>query len=303
MKIVITGGAGFIGSHVTKLLCDLKHDVIVVDNLSFGYRKFVDNRAHFVKGNIGNISLMKRVLKGSDIVIHLAASSIIQFSYEDPVSYFHNNLTNGIILLEAMRAENVRKIIYSSTAAVYGNPKRTPVKEKDTTEPVNAYGASKLAFELALRTYYYTYGIHSVSLRYFNAYGPRDEQQPATRAVPMWVKAILADKPVEVYWQAKQMRDYVYVTDIAKAHVAVLSAKGCITYNIGSGEGVVMKDIIKQIEKIAGKKLKIIDRGERKGDPGKLVADTTKIQKEIGWKPEVSLGEGLKKTIYYYQNS
>src|SRR6185437_16136648 len=119
-------------------------------------------------------------------------------------------------------------------------------------------------------------------------YGPRDEQEPATRAVPMWIKAILADKPVEVYWHAKQVRDYIFVKDIAQAHIAVLSAKGCKTYNIGSGNGVIMTDIIKYIENIVGRKLKIIDKGERKGDPDQLIADTTKIQKEIGWKPRIS---------------
>jgi len=302
MKIVVTGGAGFIGSHITETLCDKKYEVIVVDNLSFGYKNFVDKRAVFVRGNIGDKNLMRQVLRGADAVIHLAASSIIKFSYEDPVSYFHNNLTNGIALLEAMRNEKVHKIIYSSTAAVYGSPEKNPVKEDDPKNPISAYGASKLGFENALSAYYHAYGIESVSLRYFNAYGPRDEQKPATRAVPMWIKALLADKPVEVYWHAEQTRDYVYVTDIAQAHIAVLSAKGCLTYNIGSGKGIVMKDIITHIEKIAGRKLQIIDKGERKGDPEKLIADTEKIKKEIGWIPHVSLQEGLQKTIDYYKS-
>src|SRR5579859_6922656 len=168
MKIVVTGGAGFIGSHITETLCDLGHDVVVVDDLSFGHKKFVDKRAGFTKGNIGDISLMNRVLKGADAVIHLAASSIIKFSYEDPVSYFHNNLTNSIQLLEAMRKADVKKIIYSSTAAVYGIPEKIPVKEDDLKNPINAYGASKFAFEHALSAYYYAYGMESVSLRYFN---------------------------------------------------------------------------------------------------------------------------------------
>lgn len=302
MKIVVTGGAGFIGSHITELLCDLNFDVLVVDNLSFGYKNFVDKRAVFVEGNVGDKKLMRQVLRGADAVIHLAASSIIKFSYEDPESYFQNNLINGVALLDAMREEKVKKIIFSSTAAVYGIPTNTPINEDDPKNPINAYGASKLAFEEALKAYYHMFGIESVSLRYFNAYGPRDEQKPATRAVPMWIKAILSDKPVEVYWQAKQIRDYVFVKDIAQAHVSVLSAKGYNIYNIGSGKGVVMKDIINNIENIVGRKLKIIDKGERKGDPNELIADISKIQKEFGWKPKVSLVEGLKQTIVYYQN-
>lgn len=301
MKIVVTGGAGFIGSHITELLCDFKHDVVVVDDLSFGYKEFVDKRAKFVKGNISNIVLMRRILKNADAVVHLAASSIIKFSYEDPSSYFQNNMMNGVALLDVMRTQGVKKIIYSSTAAVYGIPQKSPIKEDDPKSPVSVYGASKLAFEEALGVYYRAYGIDSVSLRYFNAYGPRDEQNPATRAVPMWIKAILVDKPVEVYWKARQIRDYVYVKDIAQAHVDVLSKKGCLTYNIGSGKGVVMKDIMKYIERFTGRKLRVIDRGERKGDPQKLIADTSKIKNEIGWQPQVSLEEGLQKTIDYYR--
>lgn len=303
MKIVITGGAGFIGSHVTELFCDNKHSVKVVDDLSFGYEKFVDRRAEFFKGNFGDIALMKKVLKDTDAVIHLAASSIIKYSYEDPLSYYENNFFNGVKLLEAMRFAGVKKIINSSTAAVYGNPQHVPIKESDPTNPVSAYGASKLAFENALSSYYYAYGIESVSLRYFNAYGPRDEQKPATRAVPMWIKAILADKQVETYWKGTQVRDYIFVRDIAQAHIDVLNVKGLHTYNLGSGTGVVMKDIMKQIEEIVGKKLQTIDKGERKGDPEKLIADTSKIQKEIGWKPETSLHDGLKQTIEYFRNT
>jgi UDP-glucose 4-epimerase len=303
MKIVVTGGAGFIGSHVTEALCDLDHEVIVIDDLSFGYKKFIDKRAVFVKGNIGDEKIIRQVLRGTDAVIHLAASSIIKFSYEDPISYFQNNLTNGIILLESMRKEGIKKIIYSSTAAVYGTPKKIPIKEDDPKNPISSYGASKLAFENALSAYYHAYGIESVSLRYFNAYGPRDEQKPATRAVPMWIKAILADKSVEVYWNAEQIRDYVFVKDIAQAHIDVLSKKGCLTYNIGSGKGIVMKDIIKEIEKIVGKRLKIINKDERKGDPHELIADISKIQKEIGWRPQISLAQGLRKTIEYYNTS
>ena len=302
MKIVVTGGAGFIGSHITELLCNKRHNVVVVDDLSFGYESFVDKRATFIHGNIGDEKLMKRTLKGADIVVHLAASSIIKFSYENPLSYFENNLLNGIKLLEVMRYNNVKKIINSSTAAVYGNPKKVPVQENDQKKPLNTYGASKLAFEEALRAYYHAYGIESVSLRYFNAFGPRDEQKPATRAVPMWIKAVIADKPVEMYWGGKQKRDYIFVKDIAQAHIDVLNVRGLHYYNIGSGNGVVMKNIAKTIEKIAGRKLQTIDKGERKGDPAKLVADISRIKKEVGWEPKISLEEGLRETYNYYKS-
>ncbi|HVA96943.1 MAG TPA: GDP-mannose 4,6-dehydratase [Candidatus Acidoferrales bacterium] len=303
MKIVVTGGAGFIGSHITELLCDKKHSVKVIDNLSFGYERFIDNRAQFIKGDINDEKLLKRVLKGADAVVHLAASSIIKFSYDNPLSYFENNLINGVKLLDAMRINRVSKIINSSTAAVYGNPRTIPVKEDDFKEPMNTYGASKLAFEEALCAYYHAYGIDSVSLRYFNAYGPRDEQKPATRAVPMWMKAIITNKPVEMYWNGKQIRDYIFVKDIAKAHIDVLKLRGLHYYNIGSGNGIMMKNIITTIEKIAGKKLKTIDKGERKGDPAKLVADISKIKREVSWEPRTTLFEGLQKTFEYYNQT
>jgi UDP-glucose 4-epimerase len=287
MKIVVTGGAGFIGSHITEMLCDQKHDVVVIDNLSFGYEKFVDKRATFIKGDFGNSKLMQKILPGAKAVIHLAGSSIIKYSYEKPALYFENNLFKGIKLLDAMRATKVKKIIFSSTAAVYGYQTKIPIKESAPKSPRNAYGASKLAFEEALQAYYYSYGIESVSLRYFNAYGPRDEQQPATRAIPMWMKAMVTNQPVTTYWEGKQIRDYIFVKDIAKAHLAVLSREGLHTYNIGSGTGILMK----------------IDKGEREGDPHYLVADITKIKKEIGWVPTVKLSDGLTETFAYYKKS
>lgn len=300
IKIVITGGAGFIGSHVTKLFCDLGYKVTVIDDLSFGFKKLIDPRAEFVKGSIGNKPLIEKTLKGASAVLHLAASSIIKFSFEDPAGYFHNNLTNGIVLLEAMRKNKVPKIIFSSTAAVYGEPEKIPVREDDPKNPTTPYGGSKLAFEEALKVYYHSFGINSVSLRFFNAYGPNDEQKPATRAVPIWIKAVLQNKPIPLYWKGEQKRDYIFVGDIARVFKDVLGLKGCRVYNLGNGKGVWMKDIIKNIENISGKKLKIVDAGQRPGDPKFLVADISKIQKEVGWRPKTDLRAGLETTYSYF---
>lgn len=300
MKILVTGGAGFIGSHTVEHLCNEGMRVVVVDDLSTGYKKFVDKRAIFAKGSIGDIEFMERHLKGADLVIHLAASSVVKFSFERPVEYFENNVFNGVKLLEAMRKAGVKKIINSSTAAVYGEPRSVPIIENAPLNPISAYGASKVAFEKVLIAYYHSFGIESVSLRYFNAYGPRDEQQPASRAVPIWIKAALSGKPLPLYWQGSQVRDYVYVSDIAQAHLDVMNLSGIHFYNIGSGKGVVMKDIIKSLEKIVGKKLKTVNKGKRRGDPQKLFADISKIKKEVGWEPKVSLKDGLAKTFEYY---
>ncbi|HEV2339369.1 MAG TPA: NAD-dependent epimerase/dehydratase family protein, partial [Patescibacteria group bacterium] len=254
-KIVITGGAGFIGSHITKLFCDEGYEVVVVDDLSFGHKKFVDLRATLVQGKIGDKKMMKTVLEGTHEVIHLAASSIIKFSFEQPEAYYANNVMQGIALLEIMRETGVKKIIYSSTAAVYGLSEKQPVKESDPKEPITIYGSSKLAFEYALQAYYHSFGIESVSLRYFNVYGPNDEQQPATRAVPIWIRSLLSNKPLPVFWQGKQLRDYIFVEDVARAHKAVLDASGCRVYNIGCGNGVLMSDIVNTLGDITGKQL------------------------------------------------
>lgn len=297
----MTGGAGFIGSHVTELLCNRGYSVTVVDDLRFGYKKFVDRRALFRKHSIGDLKAMEKALEGIDVVMHLAASSIISVSYQKPLEYFENNFINGLTLLEAMRKRRVAKIIYSSTSSVYGEPTKTPISEDMPTNPLHPYAASKLAFEHALLAYYYSFGIESVSLRYYNAYGPRDEQKPPTRAIPMWIDAILRNKPVPWYWRGQQVRDYVYVKDIARAHLDVLELKGVHCFNIGCGEPVVMKNVLATLEKIVGRKLKRKDMGQRKGDPMKSFADTGKIRHMVGWVPEVSLEEGLAETFAYYK--
>lgn len=301
-KILVTGGAGFIGSHVTELLCDYGYTVVVVDDLRFGYEKFIDKRAEFFKIALEDSDTIEKILEGVDVVMHLAASSIISLSYERPLEYFENNLTNGIKLLEAMKKRGVKKIIYSSTSSVYGEPQKIPIEEDAPTNPLNAYSASKLAFEQALISYYHSFGIESVSLRYYNAYGPRDEQKPRTRAVPMWIEAILNNKPIPWHWQGRQVRDYIYVKDVAKAHLNVLNLKGIHCFNIGSGQGVYMHDVLKTLEKIVGRELKTRDMGERKGDPMESFADISKIKKVAGWIPKVTLEEGLRETFEYYRN-
>lgn len=300
-NILVTGGAGFIGSHVTELLCNRGYSVTVVDDLRCGHKKFVDRRALFRNHSIGDSKAMEKALEGIDVVMHLAASSIISVSYQKPLEYFENNLVNGITLLEAMRKMGVTKIIYSSTSSVYGEPAKIPTSEDMPTNPLHPYAASKLAFEYALQAYYYSFGIESVSLRYYNAYGPRDEQKPATRAIPMWIDAVLRNQPVPWHWQGRQIRDYVYVKDIAQAHLDVLELTGIHCFNIGSGKGVRMKDVFKTLEKIVGRKLKTKDMGQRKGDPMKSFADISKIRTAVGWIPKVSPEEGLAQTFAYYK--
>lgn len=211
MRILVTGGAGFIGSNVAHLLCEEGHTVTVLDNLSSGYAELLDMRCRFIHSDLCDADALQNAIAGVDAVVHLAARSIIAGSFEDPLGYVHTNVLSGTLLLEAMRAHGVKHIVFSSSASVYGEPVNIPVREDDPKFPLHIYGATKLAFESILLGYYSAFGINSVSLRYFNAYGPGDLQEPVTRAVPRWIRAALTGKPVTVYWKGNQYRDYVFV--------------------------------------------------------------------------------------------
>lgn len=303
MKALVTGGAGFIGSNLVKYLCDQGYQVTALDDFSSSGRTKIDPRAKLVRGSIGDDKLLVKLLKGKDVVFHLAATGIIKISLENPPLYFENNFINGIKILNAMRKTGVRKIIYSSSAGVYGEPKRIPIRENDVKEPFNPYGASKFAFEHALSSYYHAFGIESVSLRYFNVYGPGDEQQPVTRAVPSWIQYMLRGGPVPMYWRGKQRKDYIFVGDVVRANLlAAEKGKGCAVYNVASGKGLWMYDIFATLEKLFGRRFAIEHLGDRAGDPSVLIADISKIKKELGWRPTVNMEEGLKLAIEYYRN-
>jgi len=301
MRILVTGGAGFIGSNVTQLLCDAGHSVVVLDDLSFGHEELVCPRCQFVHGDVGGPEL-PTAMKGVDAVMHFAASSIISRSFTEPEEYVHNNLVNGVRLLEAMREAGVRHLVFSSSASVYGEPKRIPIREDHPKRPLHLYGASKLAFENLLQGYYCAFGINSVSLRYFNAYGPGDLQEPVTRAVPRWIRAALSGQPLVMYWGGQQNRDYVFVEDIARAHMQVLGLEGLRVYNIGSGDGMLMRDIASVLQEVLDEPLSVVDGGQRAGDPMRLVADISRIRREVGWEPQTGLRDGLVRTLSFYSS-
>ena len=269
MKTLVTGGAGFIGSNLTEHLCTEGHEVIVLDDFSSSGRKTLEAKsARVVNGSVGDAALLLKLLSGVDVVFHLAATGIIKLSLENPPAYFENNLMNGIALLDAMRKKGVRKIVYSSSSGVYGEPERVPIKEDDRKEPVSPYGASKFAFEHALTSYYHAFGIESVSLRYFNVYGPGDKQQPVTRAIPQWIQAALKKEVVPVYWNLEQTKDYIFIDDVVRANLlAAERGKGTAVYNVGSGKGYVMRELFSTLEKVLGRTLPKKNMGERKGPP------------------------------------
>jgi UDP-glucose 4-epimerase len=301
VRVLVTGGAGFIGSNAVRLLCDAGHDVIVLDDLSFGYREFVDPRAQFVGASIDDVEVLDRVLPATDVVMHFAASSIIQFAFERPAEYIRNNVTRGVALLEGMRRHKVRQMVFSSSASVYGEPQRIPIEEDDPKAPMQVYGASKLAFEALLSGYYHAFGINSTSFRYFNAFGPNDEQQPVTRAVPRWIKAALRHEPLVLYWAGRQLRDYVFVDDIVRAHLLAAELDGYHQYNLGSGTGVLMHDLAEEIVRLTESSSPVVDGGERRGDPNRLIASTARIERDLNWSPRVSRAEALMRTIEFYR--
>jgi UDP-glucose-4-epimerase GalE len=302
LKIFVTGGAGFIGSHTTRFLLDKGHEVTVYDNLSRGRKEFVDRQAKFIQGDTTDKEALLKGLPGHDAVIHMAGFIEVSQSFKDPESFFKNNLSGGVTLLEAMREAGIPKIIFSSTAAIY-KPKDRPLEEDDPKEPQNPYGATKLSFENFLAAYFYSYKLESVSLRYFNAYGPFEHHKPETHAIPNFICATLKRKPVPLYWQGEQVRDYIFIDDLVEAHIKALNLSGLNYINLGTGKGTKTIDLLKMTFDLTGLKAPIADLGKREGDVPILVASYKKAKEVLGWEPKTPLVSGLKKTIEYFKRS
>ncbi len=303
MKVLVTGGAGFIGSHVNKLLLDQGHSVAVIDNLSKGQKDSLDQRAAFHQISLDDQKGLEQILSGHDAVIHMASFIEVGESVKKPVEFAENNIVGTIKLLEAMKNANVKKIIFSSSACVYGNPKKLPITENDPLgEQQNPYGITKIAMEQFCELYHNLFDFDVTILRYFNPYGPGELHTPETHAIPNFVKAILSKQPIPLFWKGEQIRDFIYIDDLAQAHVLALNLNGLHIYNIGTETGVKVIDVVNKIFQIVGYKVPVDDKGERKGDVPSLVASAEKIKKELGWNAKVSLDEGLQKTIDFYRS-
>lgn len=303
MRVLVTGGAGFIGSHVVKILLDKGHKVIVLDNLSASHQDAVDKRAQLIIGDIKDPAQSRAALRGADAVIHMAGLIIVPESVKDPIKYCENNVIGTVSFLESMRAENVKKIIFSSSACVYGDPQKLPIKEDAPVNPDNPYGASKASIEAFLQSFHAVFGFDVVILRYFNPYGPGEMHDPETHAIPNFIKTTLAKKPIPLYWKGEQIRDFIYIEDLARAHMDVLALSGFEIFNIGTEIGVKVKDVVDEIFKIVGYKVPIDDLGERAGDVAANFASSEKLKKAVGWKAKVNLKEGLAKTIDFYKRA
>ena len=299
MKILVVGGAGYIGSICTELLLDEGHEAIVFDNLGEGHRSAVDSRARFIQGDLAEREKIQATLSSArpDAVMHFAASALVGESMRDPSKYFRNNISNGLNLLDAMVAAGVQRIVFSSTCAIFGMPERLPIDETAPARPINPYGESKLAFEKILRWYDQIHGLKFVSLRYFNAAGATgnfgEDHRLETHLVPNVLKVALGQKPhVEIYGTDYEtldgtcIRDYIHILDLARAHILALDAAKSELYNLGTGGGSSVRDVIAACRKITGRKVDTVERPRRAGDPPRLIASSEKIEKELGWRPE-----------------
>lgn len=302
MRVLLTGGAGFIGSHTSRSLLAAGHDVTVVDNLFNGRKELVPEGARFIQGDIADERL-PHWLEGHDAVIHMAAFVPVPLSINNAVGYAENNVVNTVRLLEAMRTAGVNRIVFSSSATVYGTPARLPIQEDDPVQmQTNPYGATKVAAEGFIAVYNRLYGMDATILRYFNPFGPNELCDPETHLVPIVVQAGLKDETIPVYWAGEQIRDFIYVGDLAAAHTAVVPLGGFNIFNVGSETGTRVIDLINLVGKILGRELKVEDRGERKGDVHAYYATSERLRQATGWSAQVSLEEGLRRTVAYYRD-
>ena len=299
MKILVAGGAGYIGSICAELLLDQGHEVAVFDNLSEGHRGALDPRARFIEGGLEDRQAIYSALAEArpEAVMHFAASALVSESMRDPSKYFRNNISSGLNLLDAMVAAHVERIVFSSTCAIFGLPERMPIDETAPMRPINPYGESKLAFEKILRWYDEIHGLKFVSLRYFNAAGATanfgEDHRLETHLIPSVLKVALGQKPqVEIFGTDYEtpdgtcIRDYIHIVDLAHAHILALGTARSELYNLGSGGGASVREVIAACRKITGKKIDTVEKPRRPGDPPRLVASSEKIKRELGWQPQ-----------------
>jgi UDP-glucose 4-epimerase len=302
MRILVTGGAGYIGSHSVKLFLDRGHEVWVYDNLSMGHRAAVP-ADRLIVGDLNENHKLDHlfVTQRIEAVVHFAAYAFVGESVTNPGKYYQNNLVNTLNLMECMRRNGVKKIVFSSTCATYGIPQAVPITEEELQQPINPYGNGKLAVEWALADYARAYGWGYSGLRYFNAAGASpdgsigEDHDPETHLIPLVLQVALGQRPhIEVFGSdyptpdGTCIRDYIHVDDLAEAHLFALeklhAGKGQ-GYNVGTGRGYSVREVIQTAEEVTGKKIAVKEAPRRPGDPPSLVASSDKIRHELAWRP------------------
>ena len=302
MNVLVTGGAGYIGSVVTEELLNDGHEVLVYDNLIKGHRGAVDRRAKFIQADLVDGDALHRALTDHRIeaVIHMAAYSLVGESVGEPAKYFENNVVAGLKLIDAMRDCGVTKLVFSSTAATYGEPEKQPIEETAPNRPTNPYGESKLAFERALHWYEHAYGLRYASLRYFNAAGAScqfgEHHDLETHIIPLVLQVANGTRAdVQIFGNdyptrdGTCVRDYIHVIDLARAHILALNIldERSAIYNLGcGGDGYTVKELIQVAREVTGCEIAARTVARRAGDPSVLIASSDKIKQELGWSPK-----------------
>lgn len=321
MRVLVTGGAGYIGSVITDQLIADGHTVVVYDNLSKGHSYAVAHEATLVEADLLDDDTLQRTLieHQIDAVVHMAASSLVGESMTDPGRYYMNNVVASTRLLNALVQTNINMLVFSSTAAVYGEPERQPISENDQTAPSNTYGETKLAVERAMHWYHAAHGIRYVSLRYFNAAGATAERgerhDPETHLIPLVLRAAQDERyPITVFGNdyptrdGTCVRDYVHVSDLARAHVLALEALSrkdisAQIFNLGCGDGYTVKEVIDAAKKITGREIPVKMGARRPGDPAVLVASSERITQALGWRPQQSSLEAIVGSAWEWETT
>lgn len=304
MRILVTGGAGYIGSHVVKALQATEHEIVVLDNLTKGHKQAVQG-VRLIEADLADAERLAEIFASTmiDGVIHLAADSQVGESMENPAKYYRNNVLNGFNLLEAMRAAGTRLLVFSSTAAVYGEPEVVPITEEHPTRPTNTYGRTKLHFEEMLADYERAYGLKYISLRYFNAAGADssgeigEDHDPESHLIPIVLRQVLGGgAPLAIFGtdyatpDGTCVRDYIHVNDLASAHLLAIEAlaRGAQSsvYNLGNSKGYSVREVIETASKVVGQPIAAFEHPRRAGDPAVLIASSERLKRELGWEPQ-----------------
>jgi len=321
MAVLVTGGAGYIGSHAVAALLERGEDVVVVDNLQQGHRAAVLGGKLYV-GDLRDEAFLNGVFSDNNIdaVIHFAANSLVGVSMKDPGSYYHNNVYGTLCLLEAMNRHGVKRIVFSSTAATYGEPERVPIDERDRTEPTNAYGETKLAMERMLKWFDIAHGMKYTALRYFNAAGAHEsgkigeDHSPETHLVPIVLETALGKRPhISIFGDdyptedGTCIRDYIHVSDLADAHILAVerlrSGGDSAVYNLGNGTGFSVRQVIDIARRVTGRDIPAKVEPRRAGDPAVLVASSARAREELGWRPSRDSLEDIIRSAWEWHQS
>jgi UDP-glucose 4-epimerase len=314
MKVFVTGGAGYIGSVCVEELLNAGYQVTVIDNFSEGHRAAVDPRAQLIEGDLANrASLVESMQEARpDAVMHFASNALVPASMTHPGRYLGDNVNNAVNLLDACVAAGVKKFVFSSTCAIFGVPRTVPITEHLPKEPINPYGESKWMIERVLAWYEKLFGIRYVCLRYFNAAGASEKfgehHRQETHLIPNVLKVALGQKPsVDIYGtqyptpDGTCVRDYVHIIDLAQAHMLALHVETSDVFNLGSGHGYSVNEVVESARKVTGRMINAVERPPRPGDPPTLVADSTKIRKVLGWKPRFDSIESILDSAWRWQ--